>query len=429
MPTKKRASTTKAVKKSAQKPRSARSKKPTSKKQAVKKKIGRHTKPKRPVEGTSRKRKASGQSTRKSKKKKVQESRTSSSKKGKVVETESISSAGSTSVKNVKNPATPKEKKQAKKAVSSSKRKRKKVEDLDMAAVKIIKPALRKIGITPRKVNSGDLKVLSYNVNGIRAATKKGLLNFLRKEDADIVCFSETKCDEENNPISELKGYTTYWYDCTFKKGYSGTCVLSKTPALSVQKGHGVWDDQGRVITLEYSSFYLCHCYVPNSGEGTHMPHKGKKLKFEDRRKAWDTQMRKHLENLTSKKPTIWTGDLNVAIQDFDVFDGETNKNRSKGAGFTPYERTNFGEVVRDLQLHDVYREFYPDERSAHYTFWSFRSRARPVNKGWRLDYFVVTKDLLDAVKTIEVRKQFEGKELALSDHVPLIMCFDPSSL
>jgi len=432
MPAKKRASAPKAVKKTAKKSQTAKKKKPAPKKKAVKKKIGTNKKPKRPVEGTSRKRRASesGQSIRKpTKKKKVEKKVTSSAKNSKAVETGKISSARSKSVENQENSATPKKKRRTKKAVSSSKKRRKKVEDLDMAAVEIIKPALRKIGIAPRKVLSGDIKILSYNVNGIRAATKKGLIDFLRKEDADIVCFSETKCDEENNPISELEGYTTYWYDCTFKKGYAGTCILSKSEALSVQKGHGVWDNQGRVITLEYPSFYLCHCYVPNSGEGTHLPHKGRKLKFEDRRKAWDVQMMKHLKSLTSKKPTIWTGDLNVAIQDFDVFDGETNKKRSQGAGFTPYERTNFGEMVRDLQLHDVYREFYPEERSTHYTFWSFRSRARPVNKGWRLDYFVVTKDVLDAVKTIEIRKQFEGTELALSDHVPLIMCFDPNSL
>jgi len=271
MPAKTRTSKTKAVKKPAKKSQTARKKKSAPSKKSAQKKTGPSRKPKRPVEESqSKKRKASesGQSIRKpTKKKKVEE-------------------AASKPVEKVTKSTTPARKKRQVKKAATSKKKKKRVEESEMTAVDIIKPALRKLGLTPRKVLSGDLKILSYNVNGIRAAVKKGLLNFLSKEDPDIVCLSETKCNEEDNPLSELEGYTTYWYDCTFKKGYSGTCVFSKTPALSVQKGHGVWDDQGRVITLEYPSFYLCHCYVPNSGEGTHLPHKGRKLKFEDRRKA-----------------------------------------------------------------------------------------------------------------------------------------------
>jgi len=421
MPAKRSSSKPKPVKKPSKEKQAAKKKtrkKASSTKVTGKKKASSGSKPRRPVKASSRKRKAAedGQLIRKPTKKKKLDA---------VVASSSDRDSGNL-IEVAKSTVNEKKNKTAKK---TSKRKRIKVEEVDVAPIKIVKPALRKVGMKPRKMVSSDLKILSYNVNGIRSATKKGLLEFLRREDADILCFSETKCDEENNPITELEGYTTYWYDCTFKKGYSGTCVLSKTPALNVQKGHGVCDDQGRVITLEYPRFYLCHCYVPNSGEGKHIPNKGKKLKFEDRRKEWDIQMRKHLETLLSKKPLIWTGDLNVAIQDFDVFDGETNKNRPRGAGFTPYERANFGNLVNDLKLHDVYREFYPTEKSSHYTFWSMRSRARPVNKGWRLDYFVVTKEVLDAVKTIEVRKQFDENELVLSDHVPLVLCFDPTSL
>jgi len=263
----------------------------------------------------------------------------------------------------------------------------------------------------PMKEHSpGDLKFLCLNLNGIRAATKKDLKGFLEEEKADFVCFSELKCMEEENPLKEefeeLK-YNVYWADCTAKKGYAGSAILSLKEPISVSKGIGASDNEGRAITLEFEKFFLVNTYVPNSGEG---------LKFESRRKAWDTKMKAHLEALSKKKSVIWTGDLNVAIQDFDVYDGETNKRRCKSPGFTPYERKNFGEMCSDIPLVDVYRDYYPTKKNT-FTFFSYRGNMRPTNRGWRLDYFCVSKELMPSINSIEIRK-----EAKLSDHLPLVL-------
>ena len=192
---------------------------------------------------------------------------------------------------------------------------------------------------------------------------------------------------------------------------------MSKKKPISIQKGIGCEDGQGRAITLEYDQFYLINTYVPNSGQN---------LKFKKRRLAWDVAMKKWIDDLQKKKPIIWTGDLNVAILDFDVYDGETNKKRCKSPGFTPYERENFRNLCDELSLIDSYRHLYPDEREKHYTFFSARARGHNMkkeNKGWRLDYFMVSKNLINIIDDVQIRK-----DKSCSDHVPLILLMkDPN--
>jgi len=186
----------------------------------------------------------------------------------------------------------------------------------------------------------------------------------LEKENADVICFSEMKADESENPCKFDKSYNMIWYGCTEKKGYAGTCILTKMKPLTIVKGFGCEDAQGRSIILEFEKYYLINTYVPNSGE---------KLKFKDRRLAWDNKFKTYLKSLQDKKPIIWTGDLNVAIENYDVYDGETNKNREKTAGFTPYERKNFRTLLNELKLIDSYRKFYPQARKEAFTFWTAR--------------------------------------------------------
>eukprot|EP00484_Ammonia_sp_Unknown_P022942 CAMPEP_0197035000 /NCGR_PEP_ID=MMETSP1384-20130603/12907_1 /TAXON_ID=29189 /ORGANISM="Ammonia sp." /LENGTH=360 /DNA_ID=CAMNT_0042464987 /DNA_START=135 /DNA_END=1217 /DNA_ORIENTATION=- len=253
-------------------------------------------------------------------------------------------------------------------------------------------------------------KICCYNINGIRAAAKNGLEQYIEEEDADIVCFSETKAKKSQNPC-KFRGYEQIWCECTDKAGYSGTLVLSKQKPIKVMKGIGCQDGEGRAITLEFDKFYLVNTYVPNSGQN---------LKFKKRRLEWDAAMKDWLQKLQATKPIIWTGDLNVAILDFDVYDGETNKKREKTAGFTPYERENFRKLTDELTLVDSYRHFYPNEREKHYTFFTARARGtnmKKENKGWRLDYFMVSKSLINIVDDVQIRK-----EKACSDHVPLIL-------
>jgi len=251
-------------------------------------------------------------------------------------------------------------------------------------------------------------KICCYNLNGIRSAAKKGLEEYIEQEDADIVCFSEMKAKESQNPCS-LRGYQVIWCECTDKAGYAGTAVLSKTKPLNITRGIGSVDGEGRALTLEFDKFFLVNTYVPNSGQN---------LKFKQRRLEWDVAMKRWLSDLQDRKPVIWTGDLNVAILDFDVYDGETNKARKKTPGFTPYERDNFRKLSEELDLVDSYRHFHPAEREKHYTFFSQRGRAmKDQNKGWRLDYFMVSRQIVNILEDVEVRR-----EKAYSDHVPLVL-------
>eukprot|EP00485_Elphidium_margaritaceum_P000235 CAMPEP_0202695830 /NCGR_PEP_ID=MMETSP1385-20130828/9305_1 /ASSEMBLY_ACC=CAM_ASM_000861 /TAXON_ID=933848 /ORGANISM="Elphidium margaritaceum" /LENGTH=369 /DNA_ID=CAMNT_0049351907 /DNA_START=135 /DNA_END=1244 /DNA_ORIENTATION=+ len=266
---------------------------------------------------------------------------------------------------------------------------------------------------TKEAQSASPFKICCYNINGIRAAHKKNLEQYLEEEDADIVCLSEMKATLAQNPCN-FRGYQVIWYECVEKKGYSGTAVLSKTKPLQILKGIGCEDMQGRAITLEFERFYLVNTYVPNSGQ---------QLKFKQRRLNWDKAMKKWLTALQLKKPVIWTGDLNVAVLDFDVYDGETNKQRAKSAGFTPYERDNFRKLRDELGLVDAYRHFYPNEREQHYTFFTARQNLKKQNRGWRLDYFMVSKTLINIVDDVQIRRDKE-----CSDHVPLILMMkDPN--
>jgi len=217
------------------------------------------------------------------------------------------------------------------------------------------------------------------------------------------------KANESDNPC-EFKDYEIIWNGCTEKKGYAGCCVLTKIKPLNVIKGIGCEDKQGRAIAIEYEKFYLVNTYVPNSGE---------KLKFKDRRLKWDHRMVEFLKGLQEKKPVIWTGDLNVAVEDYDVYDGETNAKRVMTAGFTTYERDNFRNLLKTLDMKDSYRQLYPNARSEAYTFFTMRGKKNLKNEnlGWRLDYFVMSSSLMPNVKDVVIRR-----EVNISDHVPLIL-------
>jgi len=177
----------------------------------------------------------------------------------------------------------------------------------------------------------------------------------------------------------------------------------------SIILGIGCDDAQGRAITLEFDKFYLINTYVPNSGDG---------LQFKSRRLEWDKKMLAFIKNLQTKnKSIIWTGDLNVAIENYDVYDGETNKNREKTAGFTPYERSNFRDLLNTLQLVDSYRVLYPNVRREAFTFFSVRGGGKKNGNGWRLDYFIVSKPIVPLINDIQIRRDTE-----CSDHVPLVL-------
>jgi len=270
-------------------------------------------------------------------------------------------------------------------------------------------------GIFASSPSLGNYKFLTLNVAGLRAAANKGLRDYLAKENADFVCISETKCEQAEIPFDCASlGYKHVYFNAsTAKRGYAGTAIFSKFEAKSVTKGIGCEsDEEGRAITLEFDKFYLVQTYVPNSGEG---------LKFEEERKAWDKQMRLHLNELAAQKPVIWTGDLNVAYRSIDVYDGPTNKARAKTPGFTSYERSNFSDLIQTDGWVDVWLSVRGGrdslESPVHTTFWSRRAGMKAKDKGWRLDYFIVSPSVLPHVKSIEIRKEED-----MSDHVPLIL-------
>ncbi|MES1920059.1 hypothetical protein MHBO_001783 [Bonamia ostreae] len=256
------------------------------------------------------------------------------------------------------------------------------------------------------------VKICSWNVAGLRACVKKGhFLPYFKKEDPDILCLSETKCTLDQIPFEIDKKYKIFWNDCSHKAGYAGVGILSKyEPVKVVEESFGDIGD-GRILTLEFEKFYLVNTYVPNAGE---------KLKFMERKRNWNELMRNFLLKLNKEKPFIWTGDLNVAYLDYDVYDGETNKNRSKSAGFTDYEREDFTKYFQEQNFVDIYRKFYPEEREKAMTFWSYLGNNRVKNRGWRLDYFIVPPSLSDAPKSVRVASDVFG-----SDHVPIVMEID----
>ena len=245
------------------------------------------------------------------------------------------------------------------------------------------------------------MKLVSWNVNGLRAVmSKNSLIPFINTESPDIMAFQETKMQEEQFNFN-FDGYFRYMNSAE-RKGYSGTMVLSKIKPLSVAYDIEEKDNpkEGRVITLEYEDFYFVTAYVPNSQDG--LKRIGYRMQFED-------DLRKHLMKLDKKKPVIYTGDLNVAHEEIDLKNPEDNH---FSPGFSDEERTKFSKLL-DSGFADSFRELYPEE--IKYSWWSYRTRARERNVGWRIDYFVVSRRMMDKVKDALIYDQIEG-----SDHCPV---------
>ena len=251
-----------------------------------------------------------------------------------------------------------------------------------------------------------NMKLISWNVNGIRAAIKKGFLDYFNEQNADIFCLQETKLSAGQLDL-ELKGYHQYW-NYAEKKGYSGTAIFTKEEPLSVSYGLGIeeHDKEGRVITLEFEKFYMITVYTPNS--------KDELLRL-DYRMVWEDEFRKYLKNLEKKKPVVVCGDLNVAHKEIDLKNPKTNR---RNAGFTDEERGKFTELLESGFI-DTFRYFYPDLEHA-YSWWSYRANARKNNTGWRIDYFVVSKALEKYLVDAEIHAQTEG-----SDHCPVVLFLD----
>ena len=261
-------------------------------------------------------------------------------------------------------------------------------------------------GEVRRNRRQDDMKLISWNVNGIRAAMGKGFLDFAKEQDADILCIQETKMQEGQAEVP-LDGYHQYWCSAE-KKGYSGTAVFSKKEPLSVTYGIGIdeHDHEGRVITAEYDGFYLVNVYVPNSQN---------ELKRLDYRMSWEDDFLAYLKKLEEKKPVIACGDFNVAHREIDLKNPKTNR---KNAGFTDKERQKMTQL-QDAGFTDTFRYFHPDLEGV-YSWWSYRFNARKNNAGWRIDYFLTSKALDDRLQKAEILTDVYG-----SDHCPVTLEID----
>ncbi|XP_022703049.1 uncharacterized protein LOC111268356 [Varroa jacobsoni] len=252
----------------------------------------------------------------------------------------------------------------------------------------------------------GSLKIVSWNINGVRAWLPKGGLEYLNREAPDVFCIQETKCSDNKLPkeLESIRGYKSYFL-AGDKEGYSGVGILSKIEPLKVSYGIGVneHDAEGRVITMEFEDFFLINAYVPNAGRG---------LVRLDYRMKWDKDFRMYLCNLKKKKHVILTGDLNVAHQEIDLANPKTNK---RNAGFTQEERDGLTALLEQGFV-DTFRKLYPNRTKA-YTFWSYMMNARAKNIGWRLDYFIVSEQFVSKVIDNEIRDKVMG-----SDHCPIVL-------
>jgi exodeoxyribonuclease-3 len=247
------------------------------------------------------------------------------------------------------------------------------------------------------------MKLVSWNVNGLRACINKGFMDYFKEVDADMFCIQETKLQEGQVEL-DLKGYHQYW-NYAEKKGYSGTAIFTKYKPLSVKYGIGIeeHDNEGRVITLEFEDFYLVNCYTPNSQ---------RELARLDYRMKWQDDFKGFLKELDSKKPVILCGDLNVAHKEIDIKNPEANR---RNAGFTDEERNKMTELLEDGFI-DTFRYFYPDKVDA-YTWWSYMRKSRERNIGWRIDYFIVSERFKDRLKDAEIHAHIMG-----SDHCPVVL-------
>ena len=245
------------------------------------------------------------------------------------------------------------------------------------------------------------MKLISWNVNGIRACVNKGFKDFFNEIDADIFCIQETKCQDGQIEL-EFDGYNSYWNSAE-KKGYSGTCIFTKNNPLAVTYGIGIseHDKEGRVITLEFEKFYMVNIYTPNSK---------RELERLDYRCIWEDEIRKYLQDLSKSKPVIMCGDLNVAHKEIDLKNPKTNHNN---AGFTDEERNKMTELL-GAGFTDSFRFLYPDKTN-QYTWWSYMGHAREKNVGWRIDYFIVSNSINKKIKDAYIYPEIMG-----SDHCPV---------
>ena len=249
------------------------------------------------------------------------------------------------------------------------------------------------------------MKLISWNVNGLRAVINKGFEEFFKEINADIFCIQETKMQEEQleekiNTIFD--GYKMYWNSAE-KKGYSGTAIFSKKEPVNIKYGIGIeeHDKEGRVITLEFEKFYMVNCYTPNSK---------RELERLDYRMIWEEDFRNYLLELNKKKPVILCGDLNVAHKEIDLKNPKTNR---RNAGFTDEEREKMTELLNSGFV-DSFRYLYPD-KTDKYTWWSYMFKAREKNAGWRIDYFIVSDRIKDKIKESYIFSEIMG-----SDHCPV---------
>ena len=245
------------------------------------------------------------------------------------------------------------------------------------------------------------MKLISWNVNGIRACVGKNFMEFFNEVDADIFCLQETKL-QENQIDLQLEGYYQYW-NYAKKKGYSGTSIFTKKEPLNVIYGMGIeeHDQEGRLITLEFEDFYMVTVYTPNSQS---------ELKRLNYRMKWEDDFKKYLKELDKKKPVIVCGDLNVAHKEIDLKNPKTNR---KNAGFTDEERNKFTELL-NAGFIDTFRYFYPTEENI-YSWWSYRFKAREKNAGWRIDFFCVSEKMKDRLESAKIHTEVLG-----SDHCPV---------
>ena len=245
------------------------------------------------------------------------------------------------------------------------------------------------------------MKLISWNVNGIRACLNKGFEEFFNKIDADIFCIQETKCQPDQIDL-EFEMYQSYWNSAE-KKGYSGTAIFTKEKPINVTYGIGKeeHDKEGRIITLEFEKFYLVNNYTPNSK---------RELERLDYRQIWEDEIRKYLLELNKNKPVIMCGDLNVAHKEIDLKNPKQNR---RNAGFTDEERNKMTKLL-EAGFVDTFRYLYP-EKENEYTWWSYMGKAREKNIGWRIDYFIVSKDIKNKIKEAQIHQEILG-----SDHCPV---------
>ena len=245
-----------------------------------------------------------------------------------------------------------------------------------------------------------DIRLISWNVNGLRACLKKGFMDYFTKADADFFCIQESKLQAGQIDL-ETEGYYQFW-NYAEKKGYSGTAVFARKEPLSVSLGLGIeeHDHEGRVITLEYPDFYLVNVYTPNSQDG---------LKRLDYRMKWEDDFRAYLGGLSGKKPVVVCGDMNVAHEEIDLKNPKTNHTN---AGFSDQERDRFTQLL-ESGFTDTYRSLYPDR--VEYSWWSYRFHAREKNAGWRIDYFLVSDSIRNRIVDARIHTDVTG-----SDHCPV---------